>query len=431
VTRPRDPASLIGALAADKASIQLRTEDLCFAAALYLRADRASLASFDEPDLIDIFEQVCDVVDPGADNPRLRATHAIQRLRDNRLLSRVDGAGIARTGEYALTRLAAGIVGFFLEEDALTRESLTLLTRTLIANLAHIVSIAKHADTPEIWHGEVVGPLRVTVGDLIAGIERRQRGLDTQQEELQRQTAALVQEEWFSSVTRCEELLDTMTGTLRELNEVIMRDCHQLVTLLQEIRELAEIADAGEAIDAAQRVIEHVDRVAEWGRSRQRAWSDYYQFVHRYLRDVVRLDPDRALSHRLRTQIEGFLDQPFALVVADTQKMTVLREIETEAARTPARQKQRQRESELEEVAARDREAELEALVVAALGKAPADLASVVRAVLPILPADRRFAAIGKIAAIVARRARTHSARERSWTLVDDGVEAEDWSLTT
>lgn len=37
---------------------------------------------------------------------RKRATHAIGRLRDQRMLARVDGAGIVRAGEYALTRLA-------------------------------------------------------------------------------------------------------------------------------------------------------------------------------------------------------------------------------------------------------------------------------------------------------------------------------------
>ena len=44
--------------------------------------------------LVDIFEQICDVVDPGAENPGKRATHAIERLRDQRMLARVDCAGI-------------------------------------------------------------------------------------------------------------------------------------------------------------------------------------------------------------------------------------------------------------------------------------------------------------------------------------------------
>ena len=201
---PSDPSRLIAALARDRINLDLKTLDLCFLAGLYLRADRASLASFEEDVLIDMFEQVCDVVDPGAERPRKRATHAIQRLRDQRMLARVDGAGIVRSGEYTLTRLAAAVVEYFLADEALTRESLTLLTGTLRAQLAEILAAAKRADTEDAWRERVVAPLRVTVGDLVGGIERRQRGLDSQQEEVQAEIAKLLQADWFGAVERCQ-----------------------------------------------------------------------------------------------------------------------------------------------------------------------------------------------------------------------------------
>ena len=59
---PSDPSRLIAPLARDPINLDLKTLDLCFLAGLYLRADRASLASFEEDVLIDMFEQVCDVV---------------------------------------------------------------------------------------------------------------------------------------------------------------------------------------------------------------------------------------------------------------------------------------------------------------------------------------------------------------------------------
>jgi hypothetical protein len=70
--------------ACDRVNLDLKTVDLCFLAGLYLRANKGALASFEEHMLVDMFEQVCDVVEPGADNPRKRATHAIQRLREQR-----------------------------------------------------------------------------------------------------------------------------------------------------------------------------------------------------------------------------------------------------------------------------------------------------------------------------------------------------------
>ena len=69
-----DPSRLIAALARDRINLDLKTLDLCFLAGLYLRADRASLASFEEDVLIDMFMQICDVVDRGAERPRKRVS---------------------------------------------------------------------------------------------------------------------------------------------------------------------------------------------------------------------------------------------------------------------------------------------------------------------------------------------------------------------
>ena len=199
VTSP-DPNRVIASLVRDQVSLDLKTVDLCFLAGLYLHADRASLASFEEDTLLDMFEQICDVVEPGAENPRKRATHAIQRLREQRMLARVDGAGIVRAGEYALTGLAAAVVKHLLADEVLSRESLTLLTGTLSAQLAEILAAARKADGESAWQQHVTAPLRVTVSDLVAGIERRQRGLDMQQEEVQAEISSLLTADWFSAI---------------------------------------------------------------------------------------------------------------------------------------------------------------------------------------------------------------------------------------
>src|SRR3954465_10610346 len=131
---------------------------------------------------------------------RKRATHAIARLRAQRLLSRVDGAGLLRAGEYALSRLGASIVSFFLEEEVLTTETLTLLTRTLESSLRDVLVKARAA-TDAGGLGEAVGgPLKGTVHELMEGIERRQRGLDLQQEQFQKEISALLSADWFGAV---------------------------------------------------------------------------------------------------------------------------------------------------------------------------------------------------------------------------------------
>jgi chromosome partition protein MukF len=424
-----DPSRVIASLARDQVNLDLKTVDLCFLAGLYLRADKASLASFEEDALVDLFEQVCDVVDPGAENPRKRATHAIQRLREQRMLARVDGAGIVRAGEYALTRLAAAVVEYFLADEALTRESLTLLTGTLRAQLAEILATAKKAEGDEAWRARVIGPLSVTVADLVTGIERRQRGLDAQQEEVQAEIAKLLSADWFSAVDRCQALLDATTRTLRELNEILLRDTHHLVALLQEIQALASAASNADAESTVQRVIEHVDRIAAWGGARLRAWSEYYQYVHRYLRDVVRLDPERALSQRLRDQLAEWPRRPFHLVAAHAPSIRLLRPLEARAERPPVARPCADREADPEWVEAENQLADLEALVTRALDEGAATLADVTTRVLLALPEPAHYAAAGRIADAVARLARAHSERERPWAPVLERLEIEDWAV--
>jgi chromosome partition protein MukF len=425
-----DPNRILASLARDRVTLDLKTVDLCFLTGLYLRADKAALASFEEDALVDLFEQVCDVVEPGAENPRKRATHAIQRLREQRMLARVDGAGVVRAGEYALTRLAAGVVQFYLNDEALTRESLTLLTGTLRAQLAEILAVAKRAANEDAWRTDVTGRLRVTVSDLVGGIERRQRGLDTQQQELQAEIATLLQADWFSAIERCQSLLDATTTTLRELNDVLLRETHHLLALLQEVQTLAGAAENTEAEEAIQRVIEHVDRIGAWGGARQRAWSEYYQHVHRYLRDVVRLDPDRALSQRLRDQLAAWPVNPFHLVVAHAPSIRLLRALEARVERPPVWRPQADREPDPAWVAATDKVADLDAHVVEALEAGAASLAEVTSRVLAQVPeVPARYAVVGRVADAVARLARVNVDRERLWVTVREQLEIEDWHV--
>jgi chromosome partition protein MukF len=427
---PQDAAQLIAALARDRVVLDLKTLDLCFLAGLYLRAGKASLPSFEEDVLIDLFEQVCDVVEPGTERPRKRATHAIQRLRDQRMLARVDGAGIVRSGEYTLTRLAAEVIGCFLDDETLTRESLSLLTGTLQGQLSEIRSAARRADSPTAWREEVVASLRVTVGDLVGGIERRQRGLDSQQEEVQAEIATLLQADWFGAVERCQTLLDTTTSTLQELNQVLLHDTNQFHTMLQEIHVFACEAEQPEAEEAVQRVIDQVDRIRAWGSARQRGWSDYYQYVHRYLRDVVRLDPDRALSQRLRDQVSTWPSAPFHLLLAAASPMRLLRPLESRLERPAVMRARTNREGAPEFVEPEGAELSVEALVEGALAAGARSLAEVTERVLPAFPGDRRYAVTGRVADALVRITRTRSARERPWRSVAPGLEVEDWALS-
>jgi chromosome partition protein MukF len=424
-----DPNPQLLALADRRVQLELGTVDLCFVALLHLRAQAGIAASFQEWQLVEIFEEVCERVEPNAEHRRKRATHAIQRLRDQRMLSRVDSAGFFRSGEYALTRLATGIAEFFLTDDALTRETLTVLTRSLLGSLSEILEAARQADSPESWQLNVLAPLQVTVSDLASGIERRQRGLDLQQEAFQKKIAELLAADWFGAVSRCQNLLEETSATLGELNEVLLRGTQELQSVLQDIQEAALAADSAVVEHAADRLMEQLDRIAAWGSARQRAWSEYYQYVHRYLRDVVRLDPSRALTERLRDQMTRKTGRAFALTVARAPSIQVLREVMVAPERPPVKRRRAARELLPHEVEPEDPRAVLEARVRELLATGAARLTEVTARVAEEVPHNERFVTAGRVADVVARATRLRAERERPWVPIQDGIVIEDWEV--
>jgi chromosome partition protein MukF len=431
---PRPPgttseATALLALSSRAPKLELSTLDLCFLATLYLRGQSAGHAAFSETELFELFEQAALVVERDPSSVRKRATHAIARLRAQRLLSRVDGAGVLRAGEYALSRLGASIVSFFLEDEVLTTETLTLLTRTLENSLRDVLVRARAASGQAELDEAVVGPLKVTVHELMDGIERRQRGLDLQQEQFQKEISTLLSADWFGAVESCQTLLESTAATLRDLNHVLLTESHRLQAQLEDLQELALTAGATASEEAIRRAADQIDRIAAWSSGRQKSWSDYYQYVHRFLRDVVRLDPSRALTARLRDQLSGKAGKRFTLAVATTPAPLLLREVAPSPDRPPVKRPKAEREKPPAEQDAVDPIAVIEDAVRARLDAGAESLRDVTAQVTAEMPEEERFRAAGRVAQAVARLARTRSERERPWLPVDEAFAIEEWSL--
>jgi chromosome partition protein MukF len=425
----RSHEQILSLIAEQKLSLELSTLELGFLVALHLKAEGAGLTSFSEAQLEDVFVQASLRLVPEAEQRKRRATHAIARLREQRLLARVDGQGVVRSGEFALSRLALGIVDFFLEDDVLTQDNLSLLTGSLRQTLEHVLAVARAADGDIAWRTQVTGPLRVTVAELVAGIERRQRGLDLQQEDFRADIRKLLEEDWFSALTRCQSLLESTSGTLSELNRVLLSDTAGLLELLHEIESLAIAAGQREAEQASAQLMDQIDRIAAWGAARQRAFSDYFQYVHRYLRDVVRLDPARALTQRLREQLAG-QGQRFALTYAAAAPLSLLRTVTALPEKPAVVRPRAQRERELAADSGVDREAVLNAQVREVLDAGALVLSEVTSRVTEGMPDAERFLEAGRVAHSVAQQARAASDVERAWVPAGSGLLIEEWSVS-
>jgi chromosome partition protein MukF len=413
--------------------LQVHALEICCLVVLARRAEAGVAAAFPEDGLLDTILEVLAFIDDDGDRTRLRATTVLRHLREQHLLTRIDGAGMTRTGRYALSRLGAAIAEFFGRDERLDTESLTVLTRSLRTQLEAARENAASAGSAEAWRLGVVGPLSVTASELVAGIERRQRGLDAAQSRIRERIALLLRDDWFRAIEACELLLDETASTLAELNAVLLRETADLHGILQDLGDAAR--DAGRhgvgALAAADRLSDELDRVAAWGASRQRAWSDYYQYVQRFVRDVVRLDPGRALSQRLRDHMRAFLDRPYHFTVAVSQPVPSLRPAELRAVRPAVSRAAEDVESPVTTVVDADGGPDLETRVRALLGGKPPSLSTVLSELVERLPEADRYRDVGRLTAIVAALARLapdHTA-EREWRPVGGDIEVEDWTL--
>jgi chromosome partition protein MukF len=292
------------------------------------------------------------------------------------------------------------------------------------------LAAARADGEPEVWQSRVIAPLRITVSDLVRGIESRQRGLDLEQEDFQRRISQLLSADWFGSLEQCQELLENTASTLRELNDVLLRGSHELQAILQDLLNVVATADAPEAERAVLHVIEQVDRIGAWGQNRQRAWAEYYEYVHRYLQDVVRFDPARALTQRLRKLILTSEGRSYSLTLAHAPALGVLREVKPAENPPPVRRPKKDLDVDPEERASLpDPEQILEDRLRALLDEGVTQLSELTERVTEGLEDGERFIAAGRIAKVLARLTRPLSSSERPWVRVDQNLAIEQWQL--
>jgi len=308
-------------------TLQLDTEDAAFLAGIHAWLSINPDPTLDEDQLRNIYRIVSEVAHGDPSSVMQRATSAIARLREQRLMVRTDTAGIVRGGDYSLSRMGSAIAEWFGEQEGLTRQSLEVMMTRIRADLGQIKLAAEEGGDRDHWEASVSGPLRLTVAGLIEAIDRRQQGMDVQQEEIRERIGLMLEATWFEAIRSCEELLESTSGALQELHRALMHEVEGMSSLLNEIEELCEGAGRDESLEALNHVRRQMERISAWGESRFTAWSDYYQNVHEFVRSVVTVDPDRAVRTRLRDGLKVY-GRPAAwfLTVADQPPYRHLRD---------------------------------------------------------------------------------------------------------
>lgn len=417
-------------LAQRRAALRIDTTELCCLAAMHLQTAHTGSSLFAEHELIALFEATIAAVQPEAEKPSSRATYAVERLRSQRLIVRLDGAGIVRAGEYALSALAADIVRRFLEDERLTREHLDGLMGTVVRGLEELREAAASAQSAEDWRYKVQQPLELVVAELLNGVERRQLGLDEQQMAIRAEITQLLEIDWLDALGKIEHLLDETAQTLVELKGLLLQHANQAHSILDDVVASAQRAGRIEVYIASRRTADQLDRLLAWGQSRHEAWSEYHRSVHRFLRDVVRLDPDRQLSARLRQQIISYPERPYELRSARAPRLCMLRPPLHAIEHAPVARPQQ--DWSVGTLAATGQAAiDVGPLVERALQAGARSLGQALDHVLRALPEPTHYAVIGQVAAQVSAHIQSLYATQTEWVPVGPGrFEVTDWTLS-
>jgi chromosome partition protein MukF len=420
---------LLAGLRDRQVALQLETSDVIFLTLVIDHTDHGQEASLAEDDLYGIFHHAAEFLSEEAVNIQKRATHTIEKLRQQQLLARVDSASFLHTGEYVPTVLARQIVSFFAQDEELTKESLSVLTKATHAALVTLAGQAKVATTEEAWR-PIENDLRVRIRLLIEGVERRQRGMDRHQEEIQNDIEQLLDAQWYEAVGNCLEILVQVATNLEELNGILMADTEQIESCLEDITQAARKQKRGEILAVTDLMLSHVERMRSWGSERCTNWSTYYRRMQGFIRDVVRLDPERALHQRVTELVRSYAQCPWQLLCAQEPKIRVLREQDQSRQQVVAERPKRDW-SVIEAVEEERAKLPITAWVDEALAAGCRTLAAVIERVLPRVPAARQFAAVGQIAdAVVARTTLAGGRRPTGpWVPIEDRLLIENLAI--
>jgi chromosome partition protein MukF len=173
------------------------------------------------------------------------------------------------------------------------------------------------------------------------------------------------------------------------------------------------------------------ERINAWGESRFRAWSEYYQTVHDFIRSVVRVDQDRAVRYRLRDAIKAYGAPAWFLCGVQQEPYRHLREPQaaTEAARVE--RLYRAHETLVEDV--RFEASWLERLTAALEARLQRDgeasLVPILQGLLPEHPRDELFMLAGELVEWLAHRGHPEPLRELHWQAVGDGIEVQNLTV--
>ncbi len=310
-------------------SINLPTERLAFLLAIAVLSNETFEEELGESELVDAFRIVSDEFEQISETIAFRANNAINELVSTRLISRFvseqnDGASI-----YRLTPLGLGISDYYTRY----REYSSLKLSIQLSMVANEIDKARKAAIEDgdasFWRKGVYAVLKYSVAEIFDRIDLNQRIMDEQQQKVKNDISSLLSQDWQSAIANCEYLLNETSSTLRELQDTLQSAGDHLQAQLLNIQEHIHGREDLKFVDTLIYTLQmKLDRIVNWGQQAIDLWIGYDRHVHKFIRNAINMDKNRAFSQRLRLSIAEFFDAPWYLAYADAERLRDMRDEE-------------------------------------------------------------------------------------------------------
>ncbi|PKF51042.1 chromosome partition protein MukF [Enterovibrio nigricans] len=318
---------LVGWVKQNDFSLNLPPERLAFLLAVAVLSSERFEEELGEGELIDAFRIVSDQFGQASETIAFRANNAINELVRSRLMSRftsemTDGASI-----YRLTPLALGISDYYARHREYSSLKLSIQLSMVADEIDKALSAASEDGDADFWRKNVYGVLKYSAAEIFDRIDLNQRTMDEQQQKVKEDIAALLNQDWQAAIANCEHLLNETSSTLRELQDTLQSAGDQLQTQLLNIQEQVLGRDDLEFVDAMIYNLQmKLDRIVNWGQQAIDLWIGYDRHVHKFIRNAIDMDKNRAFSQRLRVSVTEYFDNPWFLTFADAERLRDLRD---------------------------------------------------------------------------------------------------------
>lgn len=264
-----------------------------------------------------------------------RFTESVSRLLKAEAIARADMTRIRNSddAQYQLTSMGESLANWQVQQIKFDGEPLGAILAAFNVQLSGIHEAAQMITADKDWHERVSLPMQYVIRELLSAVQRHQRELDREHEEIRAFVPTLLKESSETSIDRCKDVLDMVMKTIQDLVHVTVDVSNAAFGLLAHIEEVGVRQSRIDTPALCEDVRHRLESITEWTNDRHKAWGTHFDTVHSYLRFVSHVDRTRRITNNLKEAIANVPE--WTLQVVDCPRLPILRERSVSTSERP------------------------------------------------------------------------------------------------